>query len=68
MKVTPTLRHALHQCVDLLCDAIAEEQRSEPTKKRRARATPPAMPADVTAEELADVVRHLARAGYSKPT
>lgn len=35
--MTPELRRALHECVDILCDALAASGR-EPVKQRRRRA------------------------------
>lgn len=67
MKITPGIRRAAHQALDLILDALAEEQRETPTKKRRrARAEPPTLPPDVSPEELAHVGRQLARSGYVK--
>lgn len=67
--MSPNLRRAAHQALDLILDALAEEARGEPAvkaKKRRPRAEPPTMPADMTPQELALIDRHLARAGYRK--
>jgi hypothetical protein len=64
--VSPNLRRAWHQALDIVLDAIAEEGAAEPKKKRRgrARADLPPLPKDVTAEELARVKSQLAKAGY----
>ncbi len=64
--MSPNLRRAAHQALDLILDALAEESAPVKTKKTRARATPPALPPDVTPEELARIGAHLARAGYQK--
>jgi len=67
--MTPALRRALHQCVDILCDALAEEA-AEPKKRRRvSQPKPLAVPAlspDRLAELEAQVERQRTRAGYKK--
>ncbi len=65
--MTPALRRALHQCVDILCDALAEDAEEKPSRGKRLRpyARPPAaLPEGVTQEEVSDVRKRLERAGF----
>lgn len=66
MKVSPALRRAAHQAVDLILDALAEDERALPKKRARAATPPPAVkPArELTREEHAQLERQLRRAGY----
>ena len=65
--IGPNVRRALHQCVDILCDAVAEDAEEKPAKRPRARALPPLdMPANVTQEELESVRKRLERAGFKR--
>jgi hypothetical protein len=65
-NMTPTLRRALHQALDLVLDALAEEP-EKPRRKRRpcvVRTLP--LPADTTPADMACVEAQLARAGFRK--
>lgn len=57
----------MHTALDIVLDALAEQERGTPTKRRGARATAPRMPKDVTPEEIEASERRLARAGYETP-
>lgn len=67
--MTPALRRALHQCVDILCDALADEQAETPKKRTRGPSKTKPLPVPVlSAEERAKLEaqldRQLARNGY----
>lgn len=71
MPVTPALRRALHQAVDLVLDALAQERDAPPKKRTRRPATPVVtMPADATPAEIEAAKRTWERNGYRemKPT
>lgn len=51
---SPRLRRALHQALDSILDALAEDQEETP-KRRRSRPLAPPMPVDATPDELARV-------------
>jgi hypothetical protein len=57
----------MHQALDIVLDAIAEEQREEPKTRKRARANPelPKL-VNVTEEEKARALKAWERAGYRK--
>jgi hypothetical protein len=67
--VSPALRRALHQALDLVLDAAAAEARdaAEGTKRKRrpyiAKKLPP-MPENVTAEELTAINARVERARF----
>lgn len=67
--MSPALRRALHVCVDLLCDALAEDAESKPVKRRRARAEGAIEP--LALDELsphlrAQLEKKMAAAGFKK--
>lgn len=69
--MTPTLRRAFHQALDLVLDALADEARNDNAKPRRKRAplVPkplPPLPPDVSADVQATVRKHLERSGFRK--
>ncbi len=69
--MTPSLRRAFHQALDIVLDALSEDERAananHTPRKRRPLAKPlPPLPPDVTPEELAASEERLARAGYRK--
>lgn len=65
--MSPGLRRAAHQALDLILDALAEEGREVKKPRRRGQAAPPLPPPVELAPELqAQLDRQLARAGYRK--
>jgi hypothetical protein len=64
--VSPNLRRAAHQALDIILDALAEEGREKKTKKSRGRVQIPAPQVDLSPELQAQLDRQLARAGYRK--
>jgi len=67
--MTPSLRRALHQALDLVLDAIAEDARNDAPKRRKrpALAKPlPPLPANIDPEVERVVNRQLERAGFRK--
>lgn len=67
-KVTPNLRRAFHQALDLVLDALAEEERGAPKKRRRpsvARALPP-LPEGLSEEKIAEIEARWERAGWKR--
>jgi hypothetical protein len=60
------LRRALHQAVDLVCDALTEDAEAKPAKRRRGPATPVIPDVEVSPEALARAEERLSRAGYRK--
>lgn len=64
--MSPSLRRAFHRALDIILDAVEDEARQvKPKRGRRVvEPPPPAMPADVTPEELAAADRAWKRAGY----
>ena len=71
-RVSPNLRRAAHQALDLILDALAEEQRlaeGQAPRKRSRGPAPVRVPAparELTPEERRELDRHLGRAGYKK--
>lgn len=69
--MTPALRRAFHQALDLVLDAMADEARNDNARPKRKRvpAVPkplPPLPSDVTPDERAAVRKHLERSGFRK--
>jgi len=64
--MSPNLRRAFHQALDIVLDALEDEAKEEkPKRKRRTVDAPPAeLPSDVSPEELAKIHARLSRAGY----
>lgn len=66
--MSPNLRRAAHQALDLILDALAAE--SEQTKPVRRRgpsiATPPPPQRPLTPEEETELESRLAKAGYRR--
>ncbi len=61
------LRRALHQAVDLVVDAIAEDTETPKAKRPRAYARPAVeLPDDVTHEELEAVRKSLEKGGFRR--
>jgi len=63
--VSPNLRKAFHNALDIVLDALAEEAVT-PKRKRARVEEAPALPDGVTEEELAASDARLARAGFRK--
>jgi hypothetical protein len=71
--VSPNVRRAMHQALDLVLDALAEEEREQPApaRKRRGQVTPEPIAMPVLAPEKlieleAQLARQMGRAGYRK--
>lgn len=66
--MSPNLRRAAHQALDLILDALAEEQRETPKKRVRGPAPPiPIAPSrPLTKDEQEHLDRQLGRGGYKK--
>lgn len=67
--MTPGLRRALHQCIDILCDALADEEAETPKKRTRGPSNVKKLPLPVLSTEErakleAQLDRQLARNGY----
>ncbi len=68
--MTPSLRRAFHQALDLVLDALAEDTRAandttKPKKRKPPIAKPlPPLPKDVTAAERKRIAEHLERQGF----
>jgi hypothetical protein len=70
--VTPALRRAFHQALDLVLDALAEDARNDnarPKKKHRtdrpAKTLPP-LPSNLTKAEKEAIEQRLERQGFRK--
>lgn len=72
MSVSPSLRRALHQCIDILCDALAEEARGQPLKKVKKRRGPcaetlePLDPAELPPHLREQLEQQMKKNGYRK--
>jgi len=64
-RVSPNLRRAFHNALDIVLDALAEEE-ATPKRKRARVETVEALPEGVTAEEIAASDARLRRAGFRK--
>jgi hypothetical protein len=68
--VSPNLRRAAHQALDIVLDALAEEGRAaQPVAKKRRGQVAAELPVparELTADERAQLDRQLRRAGYKK--
>lgn len=69
--VSPNLRRALHQALDLVLDAIEDDAQQTPKKRTRGPAIPKPLPMpDLPAEELAAIdaqlERQMAKAGFRR--
>lgn len=67
--MSPLLRRALHQALDIVLDALAAEQESKPAPKRRGSVgakLEPLDPSDLPPDLMAQLDRHMTRNGYRK--
>lgn len=67
--VSPNLRRALHHALDLVLDAIVEEQEALLTKPKQRRVVEPkpiVAPREATPEEKEKVLQNLLRQGFRK--
>lgn len=67
--MSPLLRRALHQALDIVLDALAEEQEARPAPRRRGSVGPkldPIDPSDLPPDLRAQLDRHMSRNGYRK--
>lgn len=70
-RVSPNLRRAVHQAVDLLLDALEQEAEQAKPIKRRGPSQPATIPMpDLPPEKVAELTgvldRHMTRNGYKK--
>lgn len=67
--MSPLVRRALHQALDIVLDALAAEQEAKSLPKRRGPVGPrldPLDPSSLPPELRAQLDRHMARTGYKK--
>lgn len=64
--MSPSFRRAAHQALDILLDALADEERGEPKKRKRNTYPKPLPKVDASPELVREVEARLARAGYRK--
>jgi hypothetical protein len=69
--VSPNVRRAMHQALDIVLDALAEEQREQPApaRKRRGQVLPsivPLDPGELPPHLQEQLARQMHRNGYRK--